>query len=235
MAASGRERIILPLDVASLREAQEVIGSLHEEVGIFKVGLELFTAAGPKAVRAVHDAGCRCFLDLKLHDIPTTVCRAIAAAMELGVAFLTVHAVVGPRCLREAAHAAIGGPTRLLAVTLLTSLDEEEAHAIGLSGSTTATVLRLGRVATEAGITGLVCSPAECAPLRVELGRSPLLVVPGVRPAGSRTDDQVRVASPAEAVAAGADLLVIGRPIRTAADPSAAARAIAAEIELASP
>jgi orotidine-5'-phosphate decarboxylase len=195
-----------------------------------KVGLELYTAVGPEAVRAVHDAGSACFLDLKLHDIPETVGRAVAAAAKLGVKYLTVHAAGGPGMLARAAEAARGSSTRLLAVTVLTSLDDEELAAVGLDGGVEGAARRLGGLAVDAGIDGLVCSPHECVDLRHALGSDPLLVVPGVRPSGAEAGDQKRVATPRQAIEDGADLLVIGRPIRDATDRRAAARAIVAEI-----
>ena len=229
----ARERLIHPLDVASLEEARAQVALLAGEVGVFKVGLELFTAAGPAAVQLVHDAGARCFLDLKLHDIGETVARSVAAAMSLRVAFLTVHAATGGRALARAAAAAAGSETTLLAVTVLTSLDDADLAEIGVAGPTGAAVERLARVAVEAGVPGLVCSTQECAALRAAFGPAgtgPVLVVPGVRPAGAATNDQRRVATPAEAIRAGADHLVVGRPIRDAADPRAAARAVVAAI-----
>lgn len=226
---SSIERLVFPLDVPDLSAARGLIESLAPEVGVFKVGLQLFTAAGPDAVRAVHGAGAKCFLDLKLHDIPATVAHAVESAARLGVDYLTVHAVSGPRCLEEASRAA--GDIRLLAVTVLTSMGEADLSAIGLSGPPDRAVERLARLAHDSGIDGLVCSPWECSALRRALGDEALLVVPGVRPAGSAPGDQRRVATPAEAVRAGADLLVVGRPIRDAPDPVAAARAIVGEIE----
>jgi orotidine-5'-phosphate decarboxylase len=227
----ARERLVLPLDVPTLDEARAWVSRLHGEVGVFKVGLELFTAAGPDAVRMVHDAGAACFLDIKLHDIPRTVSHAVEAATRLGVRYLTVHAANGPTCLARAAEAAEGGPTRLLAVTVLTSLDAAELAAIGVAKGMKDTVLDRARMAAHAGIDGLVCSPEECGPIRGALGPDVLLVVPGVRPEGSAAGDQKRVATPARAIGDGADLLVVGRPIRDAKDPVAAARAIVAEIE----
>ncbi len=227
---SPKDRLVLPLDVESLEEARRWVELLADEVGVFKVGLQLFTAAGPDAVRLVHDAGARCFLDLKLHDIPATVRHAVASARALGVAYLTLHAANGPACLRAAADEAEGGDTTLLAVTVLTSLDGGELDAVGLAGDPEAAARRLGRLATRSGIGGLVCSPHECARLRADLGSDVVLMVPGVRPQGASAGDQRRVATPAMAIESGADLLVVGRPIRHADDPVAAARAIVAEI-----
>lgn len=226
----ARDRLVFALDVATLGEARELVALLREDVGVFKVGLELFTATGPEAVKLVHDAGARCFLDLKLHDISETVARAVATAASMGVQYLTVHAACGPRALERAAEMAAPSATQLLAITVLTSLDDGELRAIGLSGTTADAALRLAKFAVHAGVSGLVCSPLECAAMRAELGPRVRLVVPGVRPAGASTDDQRRVATPTEAVRAGADLLVVGRPIRDASDPRAAARSIVDEI-----
>ncbi|MCB9601942.1 MAG: orotidine-5'-phosphate decarboxylase [Sandaracinus sp.] len=225
-----KDRLVFPLDVPDLETAKTWITRLAGEVGVLKVGLELFTAAGPDAVRAVHDAGAKCFLDLKLHDISATMASAVRAASRLGVEYLTVHAVAAPAALDAVREAAAGTSTRLLAVTVLTSLDASQLDAIGLQGPPAAAVERLARLATSHGLDGLVCSPEECATLRHTLGDDVLLVVPGIRPEGSARGDQARVATPANARRDGADLLVVGRPIRNAEDPVAAARAIVAEI-----
>lgn len=220
---------MFPLDVPDLEQARAWIARLSAEVGVFKVGLELFVAAGPSAVRAVHDAGARCFLDLKLHDIPATMAAATARAVADEVAFLTVHAAAGPSALRAVAEVARGSRTQLLAVTVLTSLDAAELSAVGLDAPASAAA-RLAAVATSAGVSGLVCSPQEVSALRAVVGPSGVLMVPGVRPAGAAAGDQRRVATPADTIRAGADYLVVGRPIREAADPVASARAIVAEI-----
>ncbi len=225
-----RQRLVLPLDVGDLDSARTLVESLRGEVGVFKVGLELFTAVGPDAVRLVHAAGAACFLDLKLHDIPNTTAGAVASAARLGVRYLTVHASAGPAALEAAARAAEGSGTELLGVTVLTSLGEQDLSAIGLGGPPPSAVVRLARLAHDAGLGGLVASPHECAALRQALGPTMHLVVPGIRPEGSARGDQRRAATPTEAVRAGADLLVVGRPIREAADPVAAARAVVAEI-----
>lgn len=226
----ARDRLVFPLDVPDLETARVWIDRLAGEVGVLKVGLELFTAAGPDAVRAVHASGAKCFLDLKLHDISATMASAVRAAAKLGVEYLTVHAVAAPAALTAVRDAADGSKTRLLAVTVLTSLDAEELEAIGLAGPPATAVERLARLAVRHGIDGLVCSPEECAALRRTLADDVLLVVPGIRPAGSARGDQARVATPGRARREGADLLVVGRPIRHADDPVAAARAIVAEI-----
>lgn len=224
-----RDRLVFPLDVADLAEARAWISRLSGSVGVFKVGLELFVAAGPDAVRAVHDAGSRCFLDLKLHDIPATMASAAARAVAQEVAFLTVHAAAGPRALALVADVARGSETQLLAVTVLTSFDAAELAAIGLDAPASAAA-RLARVAVGSGVRGLVCSPEEATALRAIVGADGVLMVPGVRPSGADRGDQRRVATPATAILAGADYLVVGRPIREAADPRAAADAIVREI-----
>jgi orotidine-5'-phosphate decarboxylase len=226
---AARDRLVFPLDVPDLASAQGWIDRLAGEVGVFKVGLELFVAAGPEAVRAVHAVGARCFLDLKVHDIPATMAAATARAVAADVAFLTVHAAAGPSALRAVAEIARGSATQLLAVTVLTSLDDAELAAIGLAAPEP-TARRLARVARDAGVRGLVCSPHEVAALREELGPEGVLMVPGIRPGGSSHGDQKRTATPEEAMRAGADYLVVGRPIREASDPVAAARSVVAAI-----
>lgn len=220
-------RIIAALDLPEAEAAAGLGGRLAPHVGLLKLGLELFSAAGPAGFRQVA-SHAPVFLDLKLHDIPNTVASAVRALLPLGPAMLTLHAAGGPAML-EAARRAAEGPARpiLLAVTVLTSMDEAALAATGVAGGLAPQVLRLARMALDAGADGLVCSPHEVAQLRAELGGAPYLVVPGVRPAGSDAGDQARIATPAEAVAAGADWIVIGRPITRAPDPVAAARDIA--------
>jgi len=223
------DRICAALDFGAWAEALPFARAVAPAVGMLKVGLELFTAEGPAAVGSAAALGRPVFLDLKLHDIPNTVEGAARGAAASGASLLTVHASGGPRMV-EAAVRGAGGRLRILAVTVLTSLDETELARIGLAGPAEQAVVRLARLAVEAGAGGLVCSPLEVAAVRAAVGPGPLLVVPGVRPARTALGDQQRVATPAEAVRAGADVLVLGRPLREAADPSAAARAIAAEI-----
>jgi len=227
--AAARERIVAALDVPDPAAAVRLASALKGHVGLFKIGLELFVAHGPEAVRAVAALGVPIFLDLKLHDIPQTVEAAARGASALGAALVTCHAA-GGKAMIEAARRGLGGKSRLLAVTVLTSLGELDLADIGTSGPASAAVLRLAKLALSAGADGLVCSPHEAALLRAELGRAPLLVVPGIRPAAA-ADDQKRVATAESAVRAGADLLVVGRPLRDAPDPAAAAEAIASEIE----
>jgi orotidine-5'-phosphate decarboxylase len=225
------DRLICALDVADLAAAEGVVDALRGVVRFFKVGLELYTACGPEAVRRVRARGARVFLDLKVCDIPATARGAARAAAGLGVDLFTVHALGGAPMIaaaREASEAA-GGP-RILAVTVLTSLADGDLAALGVAGPVAAAVARLGRAAIDAGAHGLVASPREVGALRAALGPGVLLVTPGIRPAGAPPGDQKRTMTPAEAVAAGADHLVVGRPILEAPDPAAAARAILAEI-----
>ncbi len=224
-------RIALALDVADLDSAKALIDQTREHVGTFKVGLELYTAVGPAAVEAVHAAGAKCFLDLKLHDIPVTMGRSVARAASMGVAFLTVHGLSGLDSLRQASENA--GSTRLLAVTVLTSLDAAALDAIGLRGGPTSAAERLAKLAWDAGVRGLVASAHECAALRAALGQEAFLVTPGIRLAGGDVGDQKRVMTPGDAIAAGADLLVVGRPIRDSNNPTEAAADIARQVQLA--
>jgi orotidine-5'-phosphate decarboxylase len=224
-----RGPICAALDFASWRDAEPFARAVTPEVGMFKVGLELFTAEGPSAVAAAAALGRPVFLDLKLHDIPSTVEGAARSATRSGASLLTVHASGGAEGVQAAVRGA-GRDVTVLAVTVLTSLDAAALDAIGLAGPPESAVVRLARLAVAAGAGGLVCSPREVAAVRAAVGKAPLLVVPGVRPAGAAKGDQARVATPADAVAAGADVLVIGRPLRDAPDPAAAARAIAASL-----
>ncbi len=224
-----KDRLCSALDFASWQEAEPFARTIAPHVGMLKVGLELYVAEGAPAVRAAAALGRPVFLDLKLHDIPATVEGAARSAAATGAALLTVHAAGGPEMVRAAVKGA-GGRVRILAVTVLTSLDAAVLEQIGLAGPPQEAVVRLARLAVAAGAGGLVCSPQEVAAVRAAVGPGPLLVVPGIRPAGAALGDQARVATPAQAVAAGADVLVVGRPLRDAPDPAAAARAIAAEL-----
>jgi orotidine-5'-phosphate decarboxylase len=228
---TAKERLAFPLDVSSWAEADGLVSVLSDSVGVFKVGLELFTSVGPSAVTHLVERGQRVFLDLKLHDIPATMSRAVEAALRLGASYLTVHTSAGGEALRCAAELTQGTPLTLLGVTLLTSADEHTLTEIGMHGPPADAVLRLATLAMEAGVTGLVCSPMECELLRARLGGDLFLVTPGIRPSGSMFGDQKRVATPAQAIAAGADMLVVGRPIRDAKDPRAAAAHVLEEIE----
>jgi orotidine-5'-phosphate decarboxylase len=228
----GRPHLAFALDFPDLVSAKAVAAQVAGHVGVCKIGLELFIKEGPSATNFGSEIGCDIFLDLKLHDIPETVDRAVANACQLGVGFLTVHSSGGPRMLSQAAERVRkeGVDLTLLAVTVLTSLDESDLRAVGVNCSPAEQVLRLARMATNAGIRGFVCSAAEVGQLRTELGPDPVLVTPGIRPSGPASDDQKRVATPASAIRNGSSLLVVGRPIRDARDPKAAAAAIELEI-----
>jgi orotidine-5'-phosphate decarboxylase len=235
--SEGRRRIAVALD-ASERERILLLARLvAPEAGVLKIGLEAFCAHGPSLVTEVA-ALAPVFLDLKLHDIPNTVGGAAAAAARTGAAILNVHAgggremmhVAGERA-REAATAAGLAAPKVIAVTILTSLDATALGEVGIEGTPRTAALRLAVLAKEAGLDGVVCSPEEVVAIRAACGPGFLLVVPGIRPAGSAAADQKRIATPGSAAKAGADLLVIGRPITGAADPAAAAREIAREIE----
>ncbi len=225
---SVRDHLAIALDVEQADAALRLAGSLAGVASVFKVGLELFTAAGPEIARGISWHG-KLFLDLKLHDIPNTVEGAARAAARLGASYLTVHAA-GGRAMIEAAVRGAGPATQILAVTVLTSLSADDLAETGLAGPPGAAALRLGQLALAAGAAGLVCSPAEVGALRAALGPRPLLVVPGIRPEGSARGDQQRVGTPGDAIRAGANLLVVGRPIREAPAPRAAAEAILGEI-----
>jgi orotidine-5'-phosphate decarboxylase len=230
---TGRERICAALDVPDPLAATKLAAQLAQHVGMLKVGLELFVAHGPKAVEAVRGFGLPIFLDLKLHDIPNTVAGGVRAVLRLRPRMLTVHASGGAAMIRAACDAAGGagsGRPMILAVTVLTSLDQAALQSVGVAATPAEQVLRLGRLAVEAGADGLVCSPHEVAMLRQALGPGIRLVVPGIRPEGSAAGDQARTMTPAQAVAAGADWIVVGRPITGAGDPEAAAASIAASI-----
>lgn len=224
---TGRDRICVALDVPDIPSAVQLATRLTGHVGMLKVGLELFAAHGPHVVDALRSFGLPIFVDLKLHDIPQTVESAARGVAKLGVQLLTVHASGGREMIAAAKRGLGASDTKLLAVTALTSLGPAELDAIGLPRDA---VPRLAKLAVEAGADGIVCSPQEVAALRALLGPAPLLVVPGIRPAGSAAGDQRRTGTPAETVRAGATYLVIGRPLRDAVDPAAAADAIAAEI-----
>ena len=228
---AARGRLIVALDVPDERAAWKAVNGLRGEVGMFKVGSQLFTITGPDLVRELVESGEGVFLDLKFHDIPNTVAGAVASAVQLGASLLTVHAAGGPAMIEAAARAARGSRTRILAITVLTSHDPGTLDAIGMTGGMEGSVLRLARLAASAGADGVVASPHEAAAIRGACGPQFLVVTPGIRPAGSAMGDQSRAAAPAEALAAGADYLVVGRPILSAPNPAAAARAIVAEME----
>lgn len=220
-----RPALIVALDVPTLEAAAGLVHLVLSVTSWFKVGSVLFTAAGPEAVRAVHAAGGRVFLDLKFHDIPNTVAGSVAAAVDLGVALVTVHCAAGPAAMEAAADAArrSGGATGVLGVTRLTS----DAGRVGAS------VLRAAAAARSAGLDGVVASARECARIKAAYGTAFRVLTPGIRPSGTAVHDQARVATPAQALRAGSDYLVVGRPITAAADPAAAAAAVASEMQAA--
>lgn len=230
-ASSGmRERLIVALDVSSAAEAQKLVARIGDAAGICKVGLQLFTAEGPNVVRDLVSSGRRVFLDLKLHDIPTTVALAVKSAVELGADMLTIHASGGSAMLRAATEAA-AGRLNILAVTVLTSLNDEDIQEIGISGRVSDQVLRMAALAQSAGCQGIVTSPREAQMVRKALGESFAIVTPGIRPAGAETNDQQRIATPIQAISNGASHIVVGRPITHAPDPAKAAAAIISEME----
>jgi orotidine-5'-phosphate decarboxylase len=230
-ASSGmRERLIVALDVSSAGAAQALVQRVGDAAGIYKVGLQLFTAAGPSFVRELVQSGRRVFLDLKLHDIPNTVSHAVKNAVDLGVHMLTVHSSGGSAMLRAATEAA-GGKLNVLAVTVLTSLKDEDMDETGIAGRVTDQALRMAVLAQNSGCQGIVSSPREALLIRKSLGEGFAIVTPGIRPAGAESNDQQRTATPAQAIENGASHIVVGRPITHAADPAQAARAIISEME----
>jgi orotidine-5'-phosphate decarboxylase len=234
-------RLVVALDVPGAREADELVQRLGGAASWIKIGLELFCAAGPELVRRYAGAGLRVMLDLKLHDIPETVGRATAEVARLGAGLLTVHAAGGRAMLEAAVRASRGSGIRVLAVTVLTSLDDADLAATGQQGPSGALVWARAQLAARAGCDGVVASPQEAARIRAGLPPPFLIVTPGIRrvggedQAGTAPQDQKRVASAAQARRAGADLLVVGRPVRDAEDPAAAARALVHEIGTAAP
>ncbi len=228
-----QERLIVALDVPAAEAAADLVEHLRGAVGMFKVGSQLFTAAGPGFVRSLTARGDRVFLDLKYHDIPNTVSHAVAAAGRLGVSLATIHGL-GGREMLEAAVAGRPAGLRLLAITVLTSHTPESLARVGIPGALDEQVRRLALLAREAGVDGVVASPHEVPAIRAACGPDFLVVTPGIRPAGAALGDQARAATPAAALRNGADYLVVGRPITEATDPRAAAVEIAGEMGTAS-
>jgi len=228
----ARKRLIVALDVPGAEAAEEMVRQLEGACQWFKVGLELFAAAGPAVVEALTARGVSVFLDLKFHDIPNTVAGAVRSAAGLGARIMTVHAAGGPAMLAAARAAldGVAGPPQLLAVTVLTSMDAEQLKATGVTLSPAEQAELLARTGWEAGIRGFVCSPQEVAALRALTGPEAVLVVPGIRPAGAASGDQKRLSTPADALSAGANYLVVGRPITQSPDPAQAAEAILQEM-----
>lgn len=230
--STSEPRVIVALDFSSAAEALALADRVSPQLCRLKVGKELFTSAGPALIESLVTRGFDVFLDLKYHDIPTTVAKACKAAAQLGVWMLNVHASGGPRMLDAARNAIDSCSHRplLIGVTVLTSMAQEDLEAIGVIGTPEQAVTRLAMLAKRSGLDGVVCSPLEVTRLRAELGSEFLLVTPGIRPAGADAGDQKRIMTPAMAVTAGSSYLVIGRPITQASDPIAALQAIAAEL-----
>jgi orotidine-5'-phosphate decarboxylase len=223
-----KDRLIVALDLGSVEAAEAMVARLGDSVTFYKIGYQLGYAGGLPLAHKLADKGKKVFLDLKLHDIGNTVARGVESIAKLGVTFLTVHAY--PQTMKAAAEARQGTGLKLLAVTVLTSYDDGDLHAAGYRLGVTDLVEARARQAQLLGIDGLVCSPEEAGAVRKVVGYQMKLVTPGIRPAGSATGDQKRIMTPARAIAAGADYLVVGRPIVEAADPKAMAEAIQAEI-----
>jgi orotidine-5'-phosphate decarboxylase len=227
-----RQRLIVALDVSSAAAAQKIVAAVGDSASCYKVGMQLYTAEGPQVVRDLVGSGRRVFLDLKYHDIPNTVASAVREAAGLGVSMLTVHASGGGKMLRAATDAArsLNADLMVLGVTVLTSLNDNDLDKLGVHGRVQDQVLRLAALALADGCHGVVASAQEASALRSELEGDFAIVTPGVRPAGAEPGDQARVVTPAEAIAAGATHIVVGRPITAAVDPAAEARAILSQI-----
>ena len=227
MPIAPRERLIVALDLSSVEAADALVERLGDAVSFYKIGYQLAYAGGLLYAQKLASAGKQVFLDLKLHDISNTVAQGVKSVARLGATFLTVHAY--PQTMRAAVEAREGG-LRILGVTVLTSYDDSDLKAAGYAASVKALVARRAEQARELGVDGLVCSPEEAANVRAIVGGGMALETPGIRPAGAEAGDQKRIMTPAGAIAAGADYLVVGRPIVAASDPRAAADAIVAEI-----
>jgi len=226
-----RQRLIVALDVSTATAARKIVAAVGDSAFTYKVGMQLYTAEGPSIVRELVSSGHRVFLDLKYHDIPNTTGAAVREAAQLGVSMLTVHASGGGKMLRAAVEAAASKPDLLvLGVTVLTSLDEGELGKIGFRGGVLEQVLRLAALALSNGCQGVVASAQEAGALREEFGGDFTIVTPGVRLAGTGPNDQARIVTPGEAIAAGASHIVVGRPITEASDPATEARAILGQI-----
>jgi len=231
---AAKDRLAVALDVPDTNAALALVDRLEGSCRWLKVGMELYYSTGNALVESLRRRGYSIFLDLKLHDIPNTVAGAVRSATLAGAELLTVHAFGGGAMLRAAAEAAEApGSPRLLAVTVLTSMDANELISVGVSASPAEQALRLARLANDSGIHGMVCSAEEVGSLRREIGPDALLVVPGIRPSGASVDDQRRIATPGDAISRGSSMLVVGRPITKSADPAAAARAVLDEIDAA--
>jgi orotidine-5'-phosphate decarboxylase len=223
-----KDRLIVGLDLPSVERAEAMVARLGDSVSFYKIGYQLAYAGGLPLVRKLADQGKKVFIDLKLHDIGNTVARGVESIAKLGATFLTVHAY--PQTMKAAAEARTGSGLKILAVTVLTSYDDGDLHAAGYRLGVADLVEARAQQAQVLGIDGLVCSPEEVVSLRKVVGHQMRLVTPGIRPAGSATGDQKRIMTPARAIAAGSDYLVVARPVIEAADPKAVAEAILAEI-----
>jgi len=235
---TNKERLIVALDVDTKEKALGLVDKLKKDVKIFKIGSELFTSCGPEIVRCVRDRGCEVFLDLKFHDIPNTVAKSAASAVKLGAFLFNVHASGGPEMMKKAAVIVAGEAKKLnvkrplvIAVTVLTSMDQNNLKKVGVDDNMEAQVLRLAKLAKESALDGVVASAAETKMIRAALGKDFVIVTPGVRPSWAAVNDQKRVTTPKEAIDNGADFIVIGRPIIEAADPAEAARKVLKEME----
>jgi orotidine-5'-phosphate decarboxylase len=233
--STAKEKIIVALDAPDADSAKRLADPLLGEGCLFKIGLQLFTAEGPSIVRDFKTLGARVFLDLKFHDIPNTATEAVRSATALGAEMTTIHLCGGPRMVAESVATAKNSGLLILGVTVLTSMDAESLHATGVPDSPKDQVVRLAAMGVACGLRGVVASPHEIRPLRERFGNDLVIVTPGVRPAGSEAGDQKRVMTPSDAIRAGADYLVIGRPITSAPSPLDALRAIAGEIDPAIP
>ncbi len=236
---SMRERLILALDLNDMEEVKKLVSLLAREVGMFKVGKQLFLHSGPQGVKLIQEMGGEVFLDLKFHDIPTTVSKAAVEATRLGVKMFNVHASgsldMMHRTVKEVQRVCQQETLRhpiMLAVTVLTSLNKSDLSKVGVDGEVIDQVVRLAVLSKEAGMDGVVASSHEVAQIRATCGRPFLIVCPGIRPRGKEQDDQSRVMTPREAMRIGADYIVVGRPITEAQDPLSAARAIVSEMEM---
>ena len=232
MPDENKCQLILALDLETREEALAMLDQLGGSLKWVKIGLQLFTAYGPDFVREVADKGYRIFLDLKLHDIPNTVAKAVQSIAALPVQLLTLHASGGAEMLEWAnkSRAEHAPDLKLLAVTVLTSMNQEQLHSLNIRMTPEAQVMHLAKISLDAGVQGLVCSSLDLSPLRASFGSEPLIVTPGIRPAGSSADEQKRIMTPAAAATAGSSHIVVGRPILKAEDPAQAARAIQAEL-----
>ena len=230
MPSAAKQKIIIAVDAPDAKAALKLVDQLSGQGCIFKIGLQLFTAEGPAIVREIQSRGNRIFLDLKFHDIPNTAREAVLSAIALGVDMTTIHLCGGPEMVGDSIRAAKDSKTLILGVSVLTSMDEASLHAVSVQLTSRDQVLHLAQMGVANGLRGIVASPLEIAPLREKFGASLTIVTPGVRPTGSSACDQKRVMTPGDAIRAGADYLVIGRPIKGAASPMDALESIANEM-----